>query len=74
MNAADRWIKGTTAGCIALLALIADRKGGYLAMTQAGRCRIGGWAMMPALTITELLASGHPPDHPLVVTFRNELA
>jgi hypothetical protein len=27
-----------------------------------------------ALTITELLARGHRHDHPLVVTFRNELA
>jgi hypothetical protein len=45
-----------------------------------GRWDVSSWPVplgrdqaITALTITELLARGHPPDHPLVVTFRNEL-
>ena len=45
-----------------------------------GRWDVSTWPVPPgrdqaitALTITELLALGHPPGHPLVVTFRNEL-
>jgi len=29
--------------------------------------------VITALITTELLARGHSPDHPLIVTFRNEL-
>jgi hypothetical protein len=46
-----------------------------------GRWNVSTWPVplgrdeaITALTITELLARGHSPDHPLVVTFRNELA
>jgi hypothetical protein len=46
-----------------------------------GRWDVSTWPVplgrdqaVTALTITELLARGHTPDHPLVVTFRNELA
>ena len=46
-----------------------------------GRWDVSTWPVplsrdqaITALTITELLARGHPPDHPLVVTFCNEIA
>jgi hypothetical protein len=45
-----------------------------------GRWDVSTWPVplgrdqaITALTITELLARGHPTDHPLVVTFRSEL-
>ena len=46
-----------------------------------GRWNVGTWPVplsrdqaITALNLTELLARGHSPDHPLVVTLRNELA
>jgi hypothetical protein len=46
-----------------------------------GRWNVSTWPVplgrdqaITALTITELLARGHSPDHPLVVTPHNELA
>ena len=46
-----------------------------------GRWDVSTWPVplardqaITALTITELLVRGHSPDHPLVVTSRNELA
>jgi hypothetical protein len=46
-----------------------------------GRWNVSTWPVplgrdqaITALTITELLVRGHSPDHPLVVTSRNELA
>jgi len=46
-----------------------------------GRWDVSSWPVplsrdqvITALTITELLARGHPPDHLLVVTFLNEIA
>jgi hypothetical protein len=49
-------------------------------LRRDGRWDVSTWPVplgrdqaITALTITELLARGHPPGHPLIVTFRNEL-
>jgi hypothetical protein len=43
--------------------IVSDRPGRLLSRNQA----------ITALTITELLAIGHAPDHPLVLAFAEEL-
>jgi hypothetical protein len=50
----------------------ADGRGAWIVSDRPGRLLSRNQAIA-ALTVTELLEIGHSPDHPLVLTFEEEL-